>query len=153
MSASIRKLQMTIHAAGREIGMAAEDRRAMQLLATGKTSTSDMTEAELLAVVEALKARGWTPKGRAGRKQSERPDIRFLHVLWRLLADAGHVQKERRALNSFIRTRFGAQGAAVLDVDMMRDPKQIAAVTEALKAMCKRHSIPVERRPGGRAQK
>lgn len=151
MSAAIRKLQMTIHAAAREIGISSQDRQAMQLIATGKASTSEMTEAELQVVVDALKARGWSPKGRGGRKTSARPDIRFVHVLWRLLGDGGHVQKDRQALNSFIRTRFGARGAAVLDVDMMRDPQQIAAVTEALKAMCKRHSIPVERRPGGRA--
>lgn len=149
MSASIRRLQKTIHAAAREIGMTSGDRQAMQMIATGKASTSDMTEAELQSVVDALKARGWKPKGRAGRKQSSRPDIRFIHVLWRLLGDAGHVQKDRRALNSFIRTRFGAQGAAVLDVDMMRDAKQIAAVTEALKAICKRHSIAVERQQRG----
>ena len=149
MSPRVRQLQRTIHAAAREIGLEAEDRRAVQLLATGKPSTATMTEAELEAVIAALKARGWAPKGHAGRPRSERPDIRYIHVLWRLLAAAGHVQADRRALNSFIRTRFGATGAAILDVDMMRDGPTIAAVTEALKAMCKRHSIPVER--GGRA--
>ena len=65
-------------------------------------------------------------------------------MLWRLLGDAGHVAKDRRALNSFVRTRFGAQGAAILDVDMLRDGATIGAVTEALKAMCRRHSIPLD---------
>ncbi len=144
MSAATRQLQRTIHAAAREIGLEADDRRALQLVATGKPSTSDMTEAELRAVVEALRARGWTAKGHGGRKRSERPDIRYIHVLWRLLAEGGHVAKDRRSLNSFVRTRFGAQGAAILDVDMLRDAGTIAAVTEALKAMCKRHSIALE---------
>lgn len=143
--ARIRALQRTIHAAAREIGMEAEDRRALQLIATGKPSTATMSEAELGAVLEALKGRGWKPAGHAGRPRSERPDIRYIHVLWRLLADAGHVTKDRRALNSFIRTRFGAKGAAILDVDMMRDGPVIAAVTEALKAMCARHGIETAR--------
>lgn len=147
MTPDIRKMQVTIHAAAREIGMDPDDRRAMQLAATGKTSTKDMTADELKAVMEALKARGWSPVGRRGRKTATRPDVRFIHVLWRLLADAGHVDKDRRKLNSFVRTRFGATYAAILDVDMMQDAAQIRAVTEALKAMCKRNGIDVER-PG-----
>ena len=145
MTPRARQLQRTIHAAAREIGMDADDRRAMQLAATGKASTSGMTEADLIAVVDALKARGWAPKGQKGRKQANRPDVRYIHVLWRLLADAGVVDRDRRALNSFIRTRFGRAYGAILDVDMMTDTDQIAAVTEGLKAMCKRHSIPTHR--------
>ncbi len=42
-------------------------------------------------------------------------------------------------LNAFIRARFEKTwGAVPLDVDSMRDWKQIAAVIEALKAMCQR---------------
>ncbi|MGR3485504.1 MAG: phage protein GemA/Gp16 family protein [Paracoccaceae bacterium] len=145
MTPRARQLQRTIHAASREIGIADDDRRALQLAATGKASTADMTEADLRGVIDALKARGWTPKGGRGRPKSPRADIRFIHVLWRLLAMEGHVTSGREALNAFIRRSFGDKWATLLDVDMMRDPDQIAAVTEALKAMCRRHGVEVAR--------
>jgi hypothetical protein len=137
-----RKLQRTIHAAAREIGLGPDDRRALQLVATGKASTAEMSEAELEGVVDALKARGWRPEAKR-RPKAQRPDIRFIHVLWRLLGEAGATTPGRPALNAFIRARFPKQGT-VLDVDMMRDADQIAAVTEALKAMCARHGVELD---------
>ena len=50
-----RKLR-TVHAAAREIGLEADDRRALQLVATGKASSADMNEEELEAVLEAMRA-------------------------------------------------------------------------------------------------
>ena len=137
-----RKMR-TVHAAAREIGLDAEDRRALQIVATGKASSADMSEQELDDVLAALKARGWTPKGR--KAPAPRGDLRFVHVLWRLLFEAGKVERGgAEGLNAFVRARFSAAwGSVPADIDMMRDGRQIADVIEALKAMCARHGIPV----------
>ena len=142
MTGRQRKLR-AVHAAAREIGLDADDRRALQIVATGKASSADMSEAELDEVLAALKVRGWAPKGR--KAPAPRSDLRFVHVLWRLLFEAGKVETGgAEGLNAFVRARFGAAwGSVPADIDMMRDGHQIADVIEALKAMCARHGIPV----------
>lgn len=142
-----RHLQKTIHAACRELGLDADTRHDLQLAACGKASMRDMTEADLRGVLSALRERGYSPKqGRARRPAASRADIRLIHVLWRKLAEAGAVRRPGRdGLNAFIRARFEARwGTVPLDVDQMREWRQIDAVIQALKAMCERHGVRVE---------
>ena len=138
MSALVR----TIHAACKQLGIDAETRHDLQLRVTGKASLSDMASSEQEKVLAELKARGFRVAG-GKRPAARRGDVRFAHVLWGKLHRAGAVDKAGAAgLNAFIRARFAqAWGAAVLDIDQMRDPGQIAAVIEALKAMCARAEI------------
>lgn len=137
----------TIHVACRDLGMDNDTRRDLQLLVTGKASLSAMTSAEQLAVLEALKAKGFKPSAgkasRTHRRPATRGDIRFCHVLWGKLVKAGAVELPGAAgLNAFIRARFEkAWGAVPFDIDGLRDWKQIATVIEALKAMCLRAGI------------
>jgi hypothetical protein len=135
-----------IHVAARELGLDEDTRRDLQLVTTGKASLRDMTAPELDRVVEALKARGFAPGRKVspkGRKAAPRGDIRFCHVLWGKLVQAGAVDGAgAKGLNAFIRARFEtAWGAAPIDVDKMQDWRQIATVIEALKAMCARAGI------------
>ena len=135
-----------IHVAARELGLDADTRHQLQLVATGKASLADMTPAELDRVVEALKARGFKPGRRVstkGRQAAARGDVRFVHVLWGKLTRARAVDAGgAKGLNAFIRKRFEASwGAAPLDIDQMQDAAQIATVIEALKAMCRRAGI------------
>ena len=147
-----------IHVAARELGLDDDTRHQLQLVTTGKASLADMTPAELDRVVDALKARGFTPGRRVakkGRPTAARGDVRFIHVLWGKLVKAGAVDGAgatgatgatgaagAKGLNAFIRKRFeAAWGAAPLDVDQMQDAAQIATVIEALKAMCRRAGI------------
>lgn len=143
-----RSLQRLIFAGCRELGLDDDARRDLQRLATGKDSLSAMNDRELRLVVDQLKAKGFHP-GRKGvrRPRAERPDVRFAHVLWRLLADHGAVKvRGAKGLNAFIRARFSdAWGATPIDIDRMRDATQIRAVIEALKAMCRREGIEVDR--------
>lgn len=138
MSALVR----TIHVACKQLGIDAETRHDLQLRMTGKASLSDMTSSEQEKVLAELKARGFRVAG-GKRPSARRGDVRFAHVLWGKLHRAGAVDKAGAAgLNAFVRSRFAqAWGAAVLDIDQMRDPGQIAAVIEALKAMCTRAGI------------
>lgn len=144
MTATVLK---TIHVAVRDLGLDNDTRRELQLLVTGKESLRDMSAAEQLAVLEALKARGFKPSAgkasRTHRRPATRGDIRFCNVLWGKLVKVGAVDLPGAAgLNAFIRTRFEkAWGAVPFDIDGLRDWKQIATVIEALKAMCLRAGI------------
>lgn len=137
----------TIHVAVRDLGMDNDTRRDLQLLVTGKESLKEMTGAEQLAVLDALKERGFKPSvgkaSRTHRRPATRGDIRFCHVLWGKLVKAGVVDLPGAAgLNAFIRARFEKSwGAVPFDIDGLRDWKQIATVIEALKAMCARAEI------------
>lgn len=154
----IPALQKMIHVGCKQLGLDNDTRHALQLGATGKESLSQMTEADLRKVVATLKARGFKPygnsyfKGRKGPLPSQvkapapRSDLRYVHVLWRLLGEAKAVNKPGRdGLNAFIRARFEGKWSFVpIDVDALRDPAQISDVTRALKDWCKRVGVGTE---------
>jgi phage gp16-like protein len=141
-----RTLQRTIHVACRQLGLDEGARRAVQLTVTGKASLSDMTLAEMGAVLDRLKACGFKATGQK-RPAAPRADLRYVHVLWGLLAKGGAVRVPGRAgLNAFVRTRFEDKWQSVpIDVDALRDAGQINDVTRALKDMCRRAGIPTEK--------
>jgi phage gp16-like protein len=142
-----RKLQQLIHVGCRDLGIDSDTRRDLQLVATGKASMSDMTDAELLQVVDALRAKGFKSgfksKQKGKRAPAPRADLRFVHVLWKLLGDAGHLDRPDRAgLNAFVRSRFeGTWQFVPIDIDALRDADQINAVIRALKSMCARNGV------------
>lgn len=140
-----RHLQRLIHVGCRELGIAADDRHALQLLATGKESLAEMTQPELHRVVDALKARGFKPQNKGKRAPAPRADIRYCHVLWRLLHQAGAARVAgAEGLNAFIRSRFAKTwGAAPIDIDAMQDWRQINDVTLALKDWCRRAEVDI----------
>ena len=112
---------------------------------------SDMSDADLRLVMSALKERGFKTTGKGAFKGRSKPlapraDLRFIHVLWKQLGDAGALERpDRDGLNAFIRSRFGGKWQFVpLDVDALRDTAQINAVIRALKDMCRRHGIELE---------
>jgi hypothetical protein len=156
---AIHSLQKMIHVGCKQLRIDNDTRRDLQLAVTGKASMSDMTEADLGRVVAALKARGFKPFGnsyfngsKTGHRGKAKPaaprgDLRYVHVLWRLLGEAGAVTTPGRdGLNAFIRARFEGKWAFVpIDVDALRDPDQINDVIRALKDWCKRAGVRTER--------
>ena len=140
-----RALVKLVHVGCRELGIDGETRRDLQLLVTGKASTTEMTDADLTKLVQALKDRGFAPSGgaKAKRPAARRGDVRFCHVLWGKLLAAGAVTQPGAAgLNAFVRARFEKRwGAVPIDIDTMQDWQQIATVIEALKAMCVRAGV------------
>lgn len=139
----------TIHVACRELGLDDAARHDLQLRVVGKASLTEMSPAEQQRVVDALKKAGFKLASKGRRKPAARADVRYAHVLWRLLHDQGAVKVAGApGLNAFIRERFAAHwGAVPIDIDTLADFERIRDVTEALKAMCKRAGIPVSR-PG-----
>lgn len=142
-----RDLQRMIHVGCKQLGIDADTRHDLQLALTGKGSMSDMDETDLRAMVDGLRARGFkagfkgTSTGR--RPAAPRADLRFIHVLWKRLADAGALKKPGRdGLNAFVRSRFEGKWQSVpIDVDALREAGQINDVIRALKDMCRRAGI------------
>lgn len=141
-------LKRKIHVACRELRLDNDARRDLQLAATGKSSMTDMNEADLKQVLKRLEADGFKPKKSTRRPTASRADLRYVHVLWRLLGEAGQLKLPGRdGLNAFIRSRFEGKWKSVpIDVDSLRDAGQINDVTRALKDWCKRVDIKTERR-------
>lgn len=142
-----RSLQKMIHVGCRELGIDSDTRRDLQLTVTGKSSMSDMSEVDLNRVIDALKDRGFkvgTPRRK--HKQAPRADLRFVHVLWKLLGDAGVLNRPDRAgLNAFARARFEGKWESVpIDIDALRDAGQINDVIRALKDMCRRNGVAIK---------
>ena len=143
-----------MHAGCRELGIDGELRHDLQLATTGKASMAEMTEAELRLVVGALEQRGFKAGFKGGAKGRRAPapraDLRYVHVLWGLLARHGAVRVAgREGLNAFVQKRFGkAWGASPIDVDALRDWRQIADLVDALKAWCGREGIPTTKVEG-----
>lgn len=142
-----RALQKMIHVGCKQLGIDADTRRDLQLVATGKSSMADMTDRELLKVVDALKQRGFKSGFKAAatgrRAAAPRADLRLVHVLWSQLGQAGKLKVPGRAgLNAFLRARFEQKwGSVPIDIDALRDAGQINDVIRALKDWCKRGGI------------
>lgn len=142
-----RTLQRMIHVGCKQLGLDDDTRRDLQLVVTGKASMADMTDAEMLKVVEALKLRGFKTgfKGaaKAPRPVAKRADVRLIHALWGALGRAGKLKKPgREGLNAFLRSRFEQKwGAVPIDVDALTDWSQITDVIKALKDWCRREGV------------
>lgn len=147
-----RVLQRKIHVGCRELGLSSEARRDLQLVVTGKTSMSEMNEADLLKMLDRLKEDGFKPSSNPGskrlkHKRAPRADLRLVHVLWAKLGEAGALKDQSRAgLNKFIRSRFEATwGSVPADVDMLRDHALINDVIQALMSWGDRAGIDFDR--------
>ncbi len=148
MTAALRR---KIHVACLELGLDQDTRHDLQLVVTGKSSMKDMDEGEMKALLKALEERGFRPSSKGASKRQYKPapraDLRFVHVLWKLLGEAGQLREPGRAgLNAFIRRRFGDHWQAVpRDVDDLREWAQIDDVIQALLSWCDRTGVKVDR--------
>lgn len=119
--------------------------RAMLARITGKTSAADCNVAQLAAVLDELKAKGWKPTvitgGKAGvaptsptrSKPADHPAARKARALWISLHQLGVVRDRREsALESF--------AARQLKVERLQwaNQGQVYKLIEALKAMAER---------------
>jgi phage gp16-like protein len=133
----------TIQVGCKQLGIDAETRHELQLRLVGKSSLSDMTDAERQRVLDELKTRGFTPSSGRRRPQAPRGDLRLVHVLWAKLGQAGALKDPtRRGLNAFVSKRFGrAWGFVPTDIDALRDHDKIDQILQALKQWGEREKI------------
>lgn len=124
----LRKLRAQIHIAGQDLGLSEDLRRDAMAQYCGKRSTSEMTAADMEAVISGFRARGWKPR-KGGRRLSPRSrgrtpkrPIDKLRSTWIALHRAGLVDDgSEAALDSWARARFPVDAAAWLsDEDMPR---------------------------------
>ncbi|UWQ00834.1 regulatory protein GemA [Aliiroseovarius crassostreae] len=143
----IARLKRLVHVGCRDLGLDPDTRRGLQVVACGKGSLTQMDEADLHKVVSELKARGFRPKQGGRRPMAKRADVRFCHVLWKLLYEAGKVREPgAKGLNKFIRSRFEKTWCAVpIDIDAMDDWRQINDVVQALKDWCAREDVELDK--------
>lgn len=136
-----------INIAKSQLDMAEDDYRAMLERVTGKASLKLMTHGQKLSVIDELKRLGFRVQSNGRRKAAPRADVRYCHVLWRLLYQAGEVRVGgAKGINAFVRAQFeGKWGHVPIDIDAMTDAHQISDVIEALKAWCRRAGIATER--------
>lgn len=136
-------LRRKIFAGCKVLGLDDDARQGLQLVATGKASLSDMSEADMKQVLEALRERGFKPSRGKRHKSAPRADLRYCHALWGALGKAGALDRPGRdGLNAFIRSQFGdAWGSVPADIDMLRDHEKINAIVKALQAWCRRAGL------------
>ncbi|MEM8553991.1 MAG: regulatory protein GemA [Pseudomonadota bacterium] len=141
------QLRRKIFAGCKVLGLDQDARRDLQLRVVGKASLSDMDEADMLAVVKELRAKGFTAAKGKKHPKAKRPDVRKIHVMWGLLGKAGKLRvPSREGLNAFIRSRFEKKwGSVPMDVDTMTEASEISDVIEALKDWCDREGVEYQR--------
>lgn len=141
-----RNLQRLIHVGAKQLGLDSATRHDLQLRIVGKASMADMTENELRAVATEMKRMGFRADAQGRRPAAKRADVRFCHVMWRLLVDAGSAKVAGpKGLNAFVRARFEKKwGHVPIDIDAMTEWSQIDDVVQALKDWCRRDGIELD---------
>lgn len=124
---SRKRLMIAIRAACRRLGIDDDDRKALQLERTGKHSMSDMSVAELGALLTHLNVNWKTP---------DRPVTGKVRALWWSLYWLGAIDRpDDEALGAFVKRQTGIAALRFLD------HRQAPAVIEALKSWLAREGI------------
>jgi phage gp16-like protein len=110
-----RAMIAKIHVAKKTLGMVEDDYREVLLDVTGETSLTDCSDAQLNAVIERMKALGFTPmpgkaKGNVGQRAADHPMARKARALWISLYQLGAVRNpSEKALEAFAKRQLKAE--------------------------------------------
>lgn len=129
-----RSMLAKIHVAKKQLAMDEDDYRQLLFEQTGHGSAGDCTDAQLTRVIERMKAIGFRPLPRAGKKAATHPMARKARALWISLHHLGVVQNPaEEALEAFARRQLNCERLSWAN---QRDAHKLI---EALKAMAQRH--------------
>lgn len=118
-----------VHIAKKRLGLDDETYRAVLQRVTGRTSSKDLSEHQLLLALAEFRRLGWEEPAAAKARKSGKPHVRKVWVMWRELCDAGIPREPTRAaLRSFVERM-----TKVTDPEWL-SPEQAIVVIEALKA-------------------
>ncbi|MAY77806.1 regulatory protein GemA [Citromicrobium bathyomarinum] len=133
-SAHRRSMIAKIHVARKQLQMEEDDYRQIVFDASGKTSSADCSDAQLEAIIDALKQRGFKPLPRkGGQRGAQHPVARKARALWISLHQLGAVRNESEAaLETFAKRQLGCER---LDWARQSDGYRLI---EALKNMAER---------------
>ncbi len=143
--AARRAMLAKVHIARKELRLQEPEYRAMLVRITGHESAGDCTVAQLGAVLDELKAKGWKPTvfvnrnkqtqpaRRPGRAPADHPVARKARALWISLHQLGVVREpSEHALEAFAKRQLG------VDAMQWADQSLGYRLIEALKAMAER---------------
>jgi phage gp16-like protein len=127
-----RVLIAKIHVAKKEMALLEDDYRAMLIEVTGRVSSADCTIAELRAMIEAMKAKGFQPKKSA--TAADHPFAKKARALWISLYHLGAIDNpSEQALEAFACRQLGCMKM------QWANQAQSYKLVEALKAIANRH--------------
>ena len=103
-----RAMYAKINIARDQLGLDEDDYRQMLFDTTGRISAKDCTEAQLAAMLDLLKAKGFRPLPKAGPKAAaQHPMARKARALWISLYQLGVVHNpDERALEAFAKRQL-----------------------------------------------
>jgi phage gp16-like protein len=128
-----RSLIAKIHVAKKEMRLVEDDYRQMLLDVTTRKSSADCTIAELRAMIEAMKAKGFQPK-KAVAAAADSPFATKARALWISLYHLGAIDNpSEQALEAFARRQLGCMKM------QWANQAQSYKLVEALKAIAERH--------------
>lgn len=133
-----RQLIGKVHIARKDLGIEEDDYRAILFRLTQHSSAKDCSTAELVAVVEEFKRKGWKPAQPKGRKPADarpadHPSAKKARALWISLHHLGAIKNPSdQALEAF------ACGQLKCERLQWADQGKTDSLIEALKAMAER---------------
>ncbi|MFU8924935.1 gp16 family protein [Acinetobacter puyangensis] len=138
-----KKQIQLIHVAKSQLQLEDELYREILESTTGKTSTTQMTIAQLEAVLDRFKQLGFTveSKNKSGVNNLASDDqSRLIRHLWLLLYNAGEVRNSSElALVAFVEKQAGVSALQFLSTD------SASRVIERLKKWCNRKGVEITR--------
>lgn len=146
-----RSLLARIHIAKKELGLDDDIYRDCIELVTGQRSASKLTIVQLRALIEHFQSKGWSakastaknPSSKAGtryRSTSQRPMVRKIYVLWKILFEAGKVKVKRPDGYAKRMTKTTERPDGVANVEWLSD-EDAYAVIEGLKNWITREGL------------
>ena len=126
-----RGLYALVHCAKKELGLDDGAYRAALEQVAGKSSSKDLSDAELGRVVEHFKRIGWRPK--SGGDFNKNPSVRKVWAIWAELGKLGALHTPTPAgLRAFCKNLVGVENPSWMS------PEQLNKVIESLKVWQKR---------------
>jgi len=142
-----RALLAKVHIARKELGLDEEAYRGLLEAAGGRRSAAELDNAQLAAVLDTFRAKGWSGERRAAPRPGPRArdeaeaHRRKVRALWWCLWHLGCLSEgSEKALDAFVKRQTGVEKLAWLPAD------RAAPVIDALKDWAAR---PADRRGGG----
>lgn len=133
-----------IHLAKNQLGLDEDTYRSIISQTVGKDSAAKCTDKQLIKVIEAIKAKGWsdkkprakgdkTTKERKAYENANKPSISKIYALWGVLQRSGKIKShDKAALDAFVKKYTHVDHVKWLDEEQARK------IIEILKQMIAR---------------
>jgi phage gp16-like protein len=125
---ALDRIKTLIHVAKNDLKLDDEAYRTVLESLTGKSSTKEMTIAEMNKVMEAFESKGFVRQVKGKRPAENCPQAKKIWAIWYQLAAKHGFEARAKNLNEFIKRQTGIE-----KIEWLQTPEQFAKVIEALK--------------------